>query len=90
MKQSQPQIEHILTDLLHRKMGIAKQRITSQSQLIRELGLDSLDAVELIVEVEKHFNIAISDEELEEFVTLQDIVACIETKLSLNEKTSLN
>jgi acyl carrier protein len=86
MKQSQPPIEPILTDLLHRKIGIDKQRITSQAQLTRELGLDSLDAVELIVEVEKHFNITISDEELEAFVTLQDIVACIETKLSLNEK----
>ena len=82
MKKQLPDIEPILTDLLHRKMGIAKQRITSQAQLIRELGLDSLDSVELIVEVEKHFNITISDEELEAFVTLQDIIACIETKLA--------
>jgi acyl carrier protein len=87
MKQDLPEIEHILTDLLHTKMGIAKQRITLQAHLLHELGLDSLDAVELLVEIEKHFNITISYQELEAFATLQDIVSCNETKLSFNAKT---
>ncbi len=87
MKQSQSAIEHILIDLLHRKMGIDKQRITLQAHLLHELGLDSLDAIELIVEVEKHFAITISDEELEEFLTLQDILACIQTKVSFKDSS---
>lgn len=84
MNQSLPAIEQVVIDMLQSKMGIDKKRISLQAHLMRGLGLDSLDAVELIVEVEKQFDITISDEELEEIVTLHDLIACIQEKLSVD------
>ncbi|MDO1449598.1 acyl carrier protein [Rhodocytophaga aerolata] len=89
MKQSIPDVKQIVSDILQTKMGVDKRLITSQSHLIRELGLDSLDRVELIVDVETQFDITISDEELESLVTLQDLIVCIEEKLSFEDKRSI-
>lgn len=48
----------------------------------QDLGLDSLDAVELIMAFEEKFGIEISDEEADKIKTVGDAVACIESKKS--------
>lgn len=75
-----PDIMKIVAHLLQTKMGVDKRRITLEADLVRDLGLDSLDVVELIMEVEKEFDITIADEELQEIVTVKDMVASINKK----------
>ena len=48
--------------------------------LMNDLGMDSLDAVECIMEVEKEFNIAIPDEEAEKVQTVQELVDVVKRK----------
>jgi acyl carrier protein len=77
MKQGIQSIEQRITDVIHTKMGIDKHLITPQADLMKELGMDSLDTVELIVELEKEFEIIITDEEVEKIIKVKDIIAII-------------
>lgn len=54
--------------------------ITMESNL-REIGLDSLDLVEVVLEVEEKLGINFNDDELTTFVTMKDVVKCAEGKI---------
>jgi acyl carrier protein len=55
--------------------------ITEEAYLNRDLGLDSLDVVELAMEVEREFDLIVSDIEVESWLTVEDILKTVETKL---------
>jgi len=54
-----------------------------------DLGGDSLDAIEIIMELEDEFDIEIPDKEAEKLKTVADIVKCVEAKIEEKEKTEL-
>ncbi len=56
--------------------------LTENTKLQEDLGVDSLDAVEVNMALEEKFDISISDEELAELKTIEDIVSLIEGKLN--------
>lgn len=60
------------------KLGVDEQDVTLEASFTSDLGADSLDTVELIMELEKEFDIQIPDEEAEKIVTVGDAVAYIE------------
>ena len=60
------------------KMMVEKEEVTSESSLANDLGADSLDAVEVIMEVEKEFGISIPDDVAEKFATVGEIVDGLE------------
>lgn len=59
-----------------------EEEIKLESDLIGDLGLDSLDLVELVMSSEEFFGVMISDEALEAIVTVQDAVTAVEDELS--------
>lgn len=61
--------------------GIKKEEITESSSFKDDLGLDSLDCVELTMAMEEEFNICISDEDASEMNTIMDAVRYIEKQL---------
>ncbi len=63
------------------KLGITKEEITPNASFTNDLGADSLDTVELIMEFEKEFNISIPDEDAEGIATVKDAVTYIEKNL---------
>ena len=60
------------------KLGVDENEVTPEASFTNDLGADSLDTVELIMEFEKEFNIAIPDEEAEKIGTVGDAVRYIE------------
>jgi len=52
------------------KLGVEESEVTSEASFTNDLGADSLDTVELIMEFEKEFNIAIPDEQAENIQTV--------------------
>ncbi|MFN3916470.1 MAG: acyl carrier protein [Flavobacteriales bacterium] len=60
------------------KLGVDEAEVTSEASFTNDLGADSLDTVELIMEFEKEFNIAIPDDQAEKIATVGDAVAYIE------------
>ncbi|HPE33468.1 MAG: acyl carrier protein [Sphingobacteriia bacterium] len=60
------------------KLGVDENEVTPQASFTNDLGADSLDTVELIMEFEKEFNIAIPDDQAEKISTVGDAIAYIE------------
>ena len=56
------------------KLGVDENEITTDSSFTNDLGADSLDTVELIMEFEKEFNIAIPDDQAEKIATVGQAV----------------
>ena len=65
-------------DVIIDKLGVEEESIKTESHFVNDLGADSLDTVELIMEFEKEFNIAIPDEQAENIQTVGDAISYIE------------
>lgn len=61
------------------KLGVDEKEVTPTASFTNDLGADSLDTVELIMEFEKEFNIAIPDDQAEKIATVGDAISYIET-----------
>ena len=59
-------------------LGCDEEKITMEASIADDLGIDSLDAVELVMALEEEFDIKIPDEELGKMKKVSDIVGCIE------------
>lgn len=57
------------------KLGVEESEVTPEASFTNDLGADSLDTVELIMELEKAFNISIPDEDAENIGTVGDAIA---------------
>ena len=60
------------------KLGVDENEVTPEASFTNDLGADSLDTVELIMEFEKEFNIAIPDDQAEKISTVGDAISYIE------------
>lgn len=60
------------------KLGVAEEKIVESAAFVNDLGADSLDVVEFVMEVEKQFNITIPDEEAAKLETVGDAVKYID------------
>ena len=60
------------------KLGVEESEVTPEASFTNDLGADSLDTVELIMEFEKEFNISIPDEQAETITTVGQAVAYLE------------
>ncbi|WP_185867095.1 acyl carrier protein [Blattabacterium cuenoti] len=64
--------------LIVEKLSVEESDITRKASFTNDLGADSLDIVELIMEFEKEFNISISDEKAEKITTVGEAIEAIE------------
>ena len=71
-------IKEIIID----KLGIEEGKITNEARFIEDLGADSLDTVELIMQFEEEFDIEISDDDAENLTTVGKSVEYINNQLS--------
>ncbi len=60
------------------KLGVEESEVTTEASFTNDLGADSLDTVELIMEFEKEFSISIPDDQAEKIATVGDAVTYIE------------
>ncbi|MBN1325329.1 MAG: acyl carrier protein [Alphaproteobacteria bacterium] len=61
------------------KLGVDEAKVTETAAFVNDLGADSLDVVEFVMEVEKEFNITIPDEDAGKMATVGDAIKYIET-----------
>jgi acyl carrier protein len=74
------EIDQTITDILVEKLGIAPTEITPEANFMKDLGIDSLDYAELVMELEQAFNITIPDSEAEKIKTVGQAVAYVQEK----------
>ena len=71
-------VEEKVKEIITKQMGVKAEQITKDTSFINDLGADSLDTVELIMEFEDAFDMNIPDEEAEKIRTVGDAIKYIE------------
>ena len=72
-------LEKKVQEIISTQLGVKEDQVIPSASFVDDLGADSLDTVELIMEFEKEFNIAIPDDQAEKISTVGDAIAYIET-----------
>ncbi len=83
---SENEIEKKITDALASYIKNRSIKIEGSSQLREELGLDSMDTIELVFQLEEKFNIQISDDDLMGLKTVDNVVQYIEKRVTENKE----
>jgi len=73
-------LEERVIGIIMEQLDVTKEECVPEASFIDDLGADSLDLVELIMEMEENFGIQISDEELEKIRTIQDVIGYLKSK----------
>jgi acyl carrier protein len=71
-------ISERVVDIVCEQMGASKEKVTEETSFINDLGADSLDTVELVMEFEDEFDLNIPDEDAEKIQTVGDAIKYIE------------
>ena len=74
MSEIAQKVKQIIID----KLGVEESEVTPEASFTNDLGADSLDTVELIMEFEKEFNISIPDEQAETITTVGQAISYLE------------
>lgn len=74
MSDTNTKVKAIIVD----KLGVDESEVTNDASFTNDLGADSLDTVELIMELEKEFDIQIPDDEAEGIATVGDAISFVE------------
>ena len=77
MSEIAEKVKSIIVD----KLGVTESEVTGSASFTNDLGADSLDTVELIMEFEKEFNVSIPDDEAEKIATDQDAIDFLEANM---------
>ena len=71
-------VEERVVDIVAEQLGVDKDKITKESNFVNDLGADSLDTVELVMELEEEFDINIADDAAEKIQTVGEAISHIE------------
>ena len=69
-----------IVDIVVDKLGVDKNKVTPNARFIEDLGADSLDTVELIMQFEEDFSIEIPDEDAEKILSVEEALKYIDSK----------
>jgi acyl carrier protein len=75
-------VEKKVKEIIISKLGVDEAQITPEASFTNDLGADSLDTVELVMEFEKAFNVQIPDEDAEKISTVGDAINYLKAKAS--------
>jgi len=70
-------VEAKVKEIIMNKLGVEASQVTTEASFTNDLGADSLDTVELVMEFEKAFSMQIPDEDAEKITTVGDAVSYI-------------
>ena len=74
-------IEERVAEIVAEQMGVDKSQVTRETSFVNDLGADSLDTVELVMEFEDEFDISIPDEDAEKIQTVGQAIEYVEAHL---------
>ncbi len=75
-------VEERVINIVSEQLGVAKEKVTRETSFVNDLGADSLDTVELVMEFEEEFNINIPEEAADKIQTVGEAIDFIEKQQS--------
>lgn len=75
------EVKQKVVEIIVNKLSVEESKVTENAHFINDLGADSLDTVELIMEFEKQFSVEIPDEDAKDIATVGDAIKFLENKL---------
>ena len=75
-----PDINSKVVEIVVKKLGVEESQVTDAANFTKDLGADSLDTVELIMEFEKEFDITIEDSDAEKIQTVGEVIKYLQEK----------
>ena len=76
-----PSVEERVIEIVSSQMGVEKDTVTKETTFVNDLGADSLDTVELVMEIEEEFDITIPDDEAEKIQSVGQAAGYIEEQM---------
>lgn len=70
-----------VTEIIVNKLGVEESQVTPEASFTKDLGADSLDSVELIMEFENEFDVSFEESDQEKIQTVGDVLTLLEAKL---------
>ncbi len=70
-----------IRDILVEYVEVPKEKITEEAKLIADLGLSSLDVMDVVLAFEEEFNVVIPDRKLLDIITVEDMIQLLEEEL---------
>lgn len=74
-------VQNKVTEIITERLGIPKSEVTPDASFVRDLGIDSLDYAELVMEFEQTFDIKIPDDDAEKMNTISSAINYIMSKI---------
>jgi len=75
-------LDEKVKEIIAKELGVEREKLTDDASFMEDLGADSLDTVELVMEFEKEFDIDIPDEDAEKLRTVGDALNYLKAKVS--------
>ena len=75
-------VQERVIDIVAEQLGVDKEKVTPDTSFVNDLGADSLDTVELVMELEEEFDINIPDDAAEKIQTVGEAIGYIEKSQS--------
>lgn len=75
-------VKERVIEIVKEKLNVSEEQIKPEAKFMEDLGADSLDQVELIMQLEEEFGSEIPDEDAEKIITVGDAIAYIESNYS--------
>lgn len=76
-----PSVEERVTEIVCENLGVNKEQVKRETRFIEDIGADSLDIVELVMELEEEFEINIPDDQAEKIKTVGEAIDYIEGEI---------
>ncbi len=70
-----------VVEIIANQLQMDTDMIDGSSKIMEDLGADSLDVVEMLMSMEESFGITVPDEDIEELITVDDVVAYVESNM---------
>ncbi len=67
-----------LKEIISEQFGIDRDAVSEDTDIVADLGADSLDIVEMLMALEEEYGVTIEDSKMAELKTVGDVVACVE------------
>ncbi len=77
-----PSVEERVIKIVHENLGVSKEQVARSTSFQEDLGADSLDIVELVMELEEEFEITIPDDQAEKIKTVGEAIDYIEREIA--------